>query len=90
MSYAGGLLWYNGVSDSASLNPALNTAMLMTRYASLASTDSKAQSYLVSFCNIHLVTGAASYVLSDVCQIAVGLRLRKQSHAIGLCCWGQP
>ncbi|KAK2466379.1 hypothetical protein APHAL10511_002021 [Amanita phalloides] len=41
-----GLLYYNGDSDSASLNPALNAAMLMTRYAPMASTQSKKSSYL--------------------------------------------
>jgi endoglucanase len=44
---AGGLLWYNGESDDASLNPALNAAMLMVRYAPLASTSEKSRSYLV-------------------------------------------
>ncbi|OCH90734.1 Six-hairpin glycosidase [Obba rivulosa] len=44
----GGLLYYPGDSDEASLNPALNAAMLMVQYASagLASSQSKAQTYL--------------------------------------------
>ncbi|TFY80816.1 hypothetical protein EWM64_g3196 [Hericium alpestre] len=42
----GGLLWYNGDSDEASLNPALNAAMLLTRYAPIASTSDKGASYL--------------------------------------------
>jgi len=42
----GGLLYYDGSSDDASLNPALNAAMLMTRYAQMASTDSKRAQYL--------------------------------------------
>ncbi|KAF9055097.1 glycoside hydrolase family 9 protein [Hymenopellis radicata] len=43
---AGGLLFYDGDSDSASLNPALNSAMLLTRYAPLASNTEKQDSYL--------------------------------------------
>ncbi|KAF8897403.1 Six-hairpin glycosidase-like protein [Infundibulicybe gibba] len=40
-----GLLYYNGDSDSASLNPALNAAMLLSRYAPLASTPAKKAAY---------------------------------------------
>lgn len=43
-----GLLWYDGDSDSASLNPALNAAMLLMRYAPIATSDSKRDSYIVS------------------------------------------
>ncbi|KIP09220.1 glycoside hydrolase family 9 protein [Phlebiopsis gigantea 11061_1 CR5-6] len=44
---SGGLLYYPGDSDDASLNPALNTAMLLLRFAhaGLPSTSSKASSY---------------------------------------------
>jgi endoglucanase len=45
----GGLLWYPGDSDSDSLNPALNAAMLLTRYAQIATTQDKANRYLVRF-----------------------------------------
>ncbi|PFH52542.1 glycoside hydrolase family 9 protein [Amanita thiersii Skay4041] len=41
-----GLLYYDGDSDSASLNPALNAAMLMSRYAPMASTFDKKTAYL--------------------------------------------
>ncbi|KAF8639857.1 hypothetical protein AX17_001112 [Amanita inopinata Kibby_2008] len=41
-----GLLYYDGDSDSASLNPALNAAMLMSRYAPMTSTADKKASYL--------------------------------------------
>lgn len=44
----GGLLYYNGDSDDASLNPALNAAMLLTRYAPYASSTDKRAAYLVS------------------------------------------
>jgi endoglucanase len=44
---AGGLLWYPGDSDEDSLNPALNAAMLLTRYAQIATTQDKTTSYLV-------------------------------------------
>ncbi|KAJ7904387.1 glycoside hydrolase family 9 protein [Mycena olivaceomarginata] len=40
-----GLLYYNGDSDEASLNPALNAAMLLSRYAQTASTADKKASY---------------------------------------------
>ncbi|KAI9447798.1 family 9 glycosyl hydrolase [Lactarius indigo] len=42
----GGLLWYPGDSDDASLNPALNAAMLLTRYAQIATTQEKTRNYL--------------------------------------------
>ncbi|KAL0949673.1 hypothetical protein HGRIS_009711 [Hohenbuehelia grisea] len=42
----GGLLFFDGDSDSASLNPALNTAMLLSRYAQIASSSEKKKSYL--------------------------------------------
>lgn len=42
-----GLLFYEGDSDAASLNPSLNAAMLMTRYASIASSGAKQASYIV-------------------------------------------
>lgn len=41
----GGLLYYDGDSDEASLNPALNAAMLMTRYAPMASSQQKKWAY---------------------------------------------
>lgn len=45
---SGGLLWYNGDSDDASLNPALNAAMLLSRYAPIATSSDKTTSYQVS------------------------------------------
>ena len=45
---ADGLLYYNGDSDSASLNPALNAAMLLQRFVPLASTNEKKVAYQVS------------------------------------------
>lgn len=44
---SGGLLWWDGDSDDASLNPALNFAMLLQRYVPLGSSYSKQASYLV-------------------------------------------
>ncbi|KAL7424645.1 hypothetical protein Q5752_000329 [Cryptotrichosporon argae] len=41
----GGLLYYNGDSDEASLNPAIAAASLMFRYAPLASSSNKTISY---------------------------------------------
>ncbi len=46
--HIGGLLWYDGDSDQASLNPALNAAMIAARYAPLASSGDKTSSYNVS------------------------------------------
>ncbi|KAJ8086466.1 hypothetical protein PM082_005289 [Marasmius tenuissimus] len=42
----GGLLWYPEDSPLASLNPALNAAMLMTRYAPIATSNDKRDSYV--------------------------------------------
>ncbi|EGO01864.1 glycoside hydrolase family 9 protein [Serpula lacrymans var. lacrymans S7.3] len=42
----GGLLYYTGDSDEASVNPSLNAAMLLTRYAQIASSQNKKSSYL--------------------------------------------
>jgi endoglucanase len=44
---SGGLLYYPGDSTDASLNPALNAAMLMLRYAPMASSSQKTQTYQV-------------------------------------------
>jgi endoglucanase len=43
----GGLLWYDGFSDFNSLVPALNTAMLLIRYAPLATSSGKTNDYMV-------------------------------------------
>jgi endoglucanase len=43
----GGLLWYPGASGNSSLNPALNAAMLLTRYAQIATTQNKTKNYIV-------------------------------------------
>lgn len=43
----GGLLYFEGDSNQASLNPALNVAMLMSRYAPLATTVDKRDAYQV-------------------------------------------
>jgi endoglucanase len=51
----GGLLWYPGDSDSDSLNPALNAAMLLARYAQIATTEDKSRSYLVRLRLVHHV-----------------------------------
>ncbi|TFK29350.1 9 glycosyl hydrolase [Coprinopsis marcescibilis] len=42
----GGLVFWSGDSDHASLNPALNAAMLMHRYAPMATSEEKKKSYL--------------------------------------------
>ncbi|KIM68684.1 glycoside hydrolase family 9 protein [Scleroderma citrinum Foug A] len=44
-STRGGLLYYPDDSDEASLNPALNAAMLLNRYVPLASTQQRKQDY---------------------------------------------
>lgn len=42
---AGGLLFYDGDSDEASLNPAIAAATLLLRYAPIASSDDKKHKY---------------------------------------------
>ncbi|KAL0582010.1 hypothetical protein V5O48_000068 [Marasmius crinis-equi] len=49
----GGLLWYPEDSPQASLNPALNAAMLMYRYAPIATSSDKGNSY-TTFANNQL------------------------------------
>lgn len=44
-STRGGLLYYSSDSEDASLNPALNAAMLLSRYLPLASTGKRKQDY---------------------------------------------
>ncbi|KAF2397745.1 Six-hairpin glycosidase [Trichodelitschia bisporula] len=41
----GGLFWFEGDSDAASLNPALNVATIMLMYSGLASSTSKSTRY---------------------------------------------
>jgi hypothetical protein len=43
----GGLLYYDGDSNEASLNPALNAAMVAARYAPMASSTDKTSTYNV-------------------------------------------
>jgi endoglucanase len=43
----GGLLYFDGSSTLASLNPALNAAMLLVKYAALATSESKKNGYMV-------------------------------------------
>jgi len=47
MLFLGGLLFFDGDSDPASLNPALNTAMLLYRYAPIATSNDKTIKYMV-------------------------------------------
>ncbi|TDL29611.1 family 9 glycosyl hydrolase [Rickenella mellea] len=49
----GGLLFYNGYSDTSSLNPALTAAMMLFMYAPSASTWEKQQAY-IAFANNQL------------------------------------
>lgn len=44
----GGLLYYDQSSPLASLNPAINAAMLLRRYAAIATSSDKANTYLVT------------------------------------------
>lgn len=44
----GNLLWYDGDSDLASLNPAIGAAMLFAMYATMASSSDKTNTYKVS------------------------------------------
>ena len=44
-SHTGGLLYYPGDSDDATLNPALNAAMLLQRFADVTSSSDKKLAY---------------------------------------------
>ena len=44
----GGLIYWDGDSDYASLNPAMAAATLLLKYAPMASTSDKQNSYRVS------------------------------------------
>ena len=68
----GGLLWYGGDSDDASLNPALNAAMLLMRYAdsNLASTSDKAVSY-VTFAQKQLNYALGNNPMTSTATISV-------------------
>jgi hypothetical protein len=46
--HQGGLLYYDGDSELASLNPAIGAAALLLHYVPMASDQSKADSYVVS------------------------------------------
>lgn len=73
-------MWYDGDSDSASLNPALNAAMLMMRYAPIASSTTKRDSYLV-----RPFLGSVEFcILKD--DHYIGIRQK----SIGLCAGRQP
>ena len=56
---SGGLLYFDGSSTLASLNPALNSAMLLVKYAPLATSTSKMNDYL-AFAKLQL-----DYVLGN-------------------------
>lgn len=55
----GGLLYFDGSSTLASLNPALNSAMLLVKYAPLATSPSRMNDYL-AFAKLQL-----DYVLGN-------------------------
>ena len=46
----GGLVYYKGDSDPGSLNPAMAFTMLLLKYAPMASSSDKRDSYTVSAC----------------------------------------
>ncbi len=50
-AYSGGLLYWVGDSDSASLQPAMAAAVLMFKYAPMASTPEKGASYNARYRN---------------------------------------
>jgi len=55
----GGLLYYKEASGLASLNPALNAAMLLRRYAAIATTSDKRNAYL------QFASGQVDYLLGN-------------------------
>jgi hypothetical protein len=80
MSYfQGGLLYYPGASDEASLNPAMNAAMLMSRYAQIASTTEKKNAYQVRQW-LHLFRPETFIVPADFFTTTNELLPRKQPN----------
>ncbi|KAH8113303.1 Six-hairpin glycosidase [Phellopilus nigrolimitatus] len=65
----GGLLFYNGDSDEASLNPAMNLAMLMSKYSPFASSQDKSWSY-ATYANAQLAYALGNNPMS--CPYIVG------------------
>lgn len=47
----GGLLYWDGDSDQASLQPAMAAALLLLKYAPMASSAAKTNQYNVSRCS---------------------------------------
>lgn len=76
----GGLLWYPGDSDDASLNPALNAAMLLTRYAQIATTQEKTTNYLVHIFSKNACGPLADNTLLGIVPVTARLRARKKPH----------
>jgi endoglucanase len=76
----GGLLWYPGDSDDASLNPALNAAMLLTRYAQIATTQEKTTNYLVHIFSKNVCGFLADNTLLDIFAVTARLRARKKPN----------
>ncbi|CAK5275709.1 unnamed protein product [Mycena citricolor] len=79
-STRGGLLYYDGDSNDASLNPALNAAMLLERYSSMASSSGKMSSYRVGLAYWQIADPDAYYVLSELRPSPARLRAGEQSH----------
>lgn len=77
----GNLLFYEGDSDLASLNPAMTAAMLLFMYGPLASNSEKIGSYKVSSVAYYLTVRLSGIQPSSaICTNTVGLRSREESH----------
>ena len=76
---SGGLLWYDGTSEFNSLVPALNAAMLLVRYAPLATSSGKTNDYTV----LRSCTCITPPLISspDICEVSIELCFGKQSYA---------
>ena len=70
----GGLLYWNGDSDEASLNPAMAAAVLMYKYAPMASSPAKTTSY-----NVGLLTVEYRSLLAELREDSAGLRHGEES-----------
>jgi len=73
-----GLLYYDGDSDSASLNPALNAAMLLEKFAPMASSAEKKVAYMV--CSTSLLLSCITKTCTGLRQEPNGLCARKELH----------
>ena len=75
-----GLLFYDGDSDDASLNPALNAAMLLERFVPMASTAEKKVAYQVCETCLRSRAAYSERIRAELRQKSSGLRPWQEFH----------